>query len=612
MKQDTIYTTISTADGSKMLSESEPIAMTKAQNKNESALKGRALKECTFQERTIVLDTRIKDQPMLGMGGIWTDTDVHNMLRMDRKEQDDALTALFHPEKGAGWNFMRLPFGSTDWESTCDYYTYDDMPRGKKDWNLDNFSIQRDIERGYFDLIRRCKEINPDLIFFGSVWGVPGWMKENDSIMFGRFNPECTAVYARYLRMTVQAYKEQGVDLYAVSSQNESLTSDDRATPACRFTWRMQKDVIIALRKEFNEHNIDTQIWVYDHNFDMAHAFVEPMLADKEARAALDGVAFHDYGGSPTEMGRIKKMYPDVPFYMTERFIASVPEMDNLVQQLRNGARSYIQWTTMADEYGGPHQFLGRPFVYTNPLKERQTFIYNLLKEPNKWYKAPSYGLYGQFTKFLKRDMVRIDCTGGNKEWITAAAFQENDGKIALVVVNQTDKEQLFTLRVGGAEVQINQYAQSVATYELLPGDLCNSETFAVGDCPQLVIPVPDSFYVEPMEIIMEGELKAGNEISFSCRVRNAGNLPTPDKATLKVQFSLDGDCDIARSTICIPSIPPGGEIIAKSNIPYGRKITWTAEAGYHMFFVAVELGNCFRVLKTDTNRFGTEAFIKD
>jgi O-glycosyl hydrolase len=599
MKQDTVFQTMSTGDGSAMLKKLDAVPMTKAPAKS------------SHPERTLVVDPSVTDQPMLGMGGIWTDTDVYNLLRMEKKEQDKVLAALFHPTEGAGWNFMRIPFGSTDWESVADYYTYDDMPRGERDTELKSFSIKRDIDRGLFALIRRCKEINPELLFLGSVWGVPAWMKENDSIMYGRFNPEFTDVYARYLRMTVQAYGEQGVELHAVTPQNESLTSDDRATPACRFTWRMQKDVIIALRREFKEHNLDTQIWVYDHNFNMARNFVEPLLADKEALAALDGVAFHDYGGSPKEMGRLKQMHPSVPFYMTERLITTVADMDNYVQELRNGARSYLQWTTMSDEYGGPHQFIGRPFIYGKPLdKSRLPFIYNMLDDPDDWRKAPSYGLYAQFTKFLKRGMLRAGCTGGHKQWITAAAFCE-DGRIAVVAVNQTEEAQDFTLRIGGAQAKISQAAQSVATYEIAPGALCGGATCPVSAFGEPAFTESAAFDIEPVIIITNGLLREGNEIAFSCRVKNSGTAPTPPRATLKVQFSLDGDFDIARSTTCIPSLAPGEEVTVDCNVPYGKKTTWTAEAGWHTIFAQAELGNCFAEENIDNNRMGIEIFIE-
>ncbi len=562
-------------------------------------------------ERTVVLDPRRAYQPLLGFGGTWTDTDVYNLLRMPPEAQRDVLAALLDPVKGAGWNFMRLPFGSTDWESTCDFYTYDDMPFGEKDWALERFSVERDIRRGLFDLARRCLEINPDVVFLGSVWGVPGWMKENDSIMFGRFDPACAEVYARYLRMTVEAFEREGVRLFAVTPQNESLTSDDRATPACRFTWRMQKDVVRALRREFREHGIATQIWVYDHNFDMARSFVEPMLADPEARAALDAVAFHDYGGSPREMGRLSEMYPDVPFYMTERLVASPAEIGNVVEEFRNGARSYIQWTTIANEFGGPHQYLGRththPAVRTaeEPPATCRAAICSLMDRPERWTRTRGYYLYGQITKYLRRGMVRIDSTEGDPSWVTSAAFRDSaTGLLACLLVNRTDSPQCLRLRCAGSEAPLELPPQCVATCLL---DGADGAPFAVADAPALVVPEEPAYDLEPQEILFGGELREGGEILLSCRVKNVGDAPTEPGATLSVQFSLDGDCGIARALVCVPALEPGAETVATANVPYGRKRTWTAEAGWHTIFAYVSLGNCAPERHVDNNRLGVE-----
>jgi glucosylceramidase len=216
-------------------------------------------------DNSIILDPARRGQPILGFGGNLMDTDVYNLLRMSPGEQDKVLELLFDPDKGAGWNFMRVPFGSSDWERNFDYYTYNDMPEGEKDWELAHFSVQKDIDRGFFELLRKIRRLYPQVEFLASVWGLPGWMKSNDSIMGGSFLPECTDVYARYLRMCVQAFAEQGIGLYAVTIQNEPKSSDfpnnNRGTPCTRFTWRLQRDVLIALRGEFNTHGIDTRIW---------------------------------------------------------------------------------------------------------------------------------------------------------------------------------------------------------------------------------------------------------------------------------------------------------------------------------------------------------------
>ena len=561
-------------------------------------------------DRTIVVDPNKKYQSILGLGGIWTDTDLYALLRMSKEKQDEVLKALFDQESGMGYSLMRLPFGSTDWETTPDFYTYDDMPVGEKDWELEHFSVQRDIDRGLFDVARRCKEINPNLVFFGSVWGMPAWMKDNDSIMYGRFNPECTDVYAKYLTKTVLAYREQGIELYAVTPQNESLTADDRATPATRMTWWVQRDLAMAIRREFDKAGLDTRIWVYDHNFDMSDYFVKPMLEDEKLRAAIDGVAFHDYGGDPFVMKDLYEQYPDMSFYMTERTITRVEDMDNLVRELRSGAKSYVQWTTMSDEYGGPHQFIGRPFIYGQPVPEvRRNFIYNLKEDADAWFKAPSFGIYGMFSKYLRPGMVRIDSTYGSTDWVSSVAFMdEADGRIVVIGVNQTDKEQQMIIRCGGGEALVSQAPKSVSAYEFIPGDICLAQ-----ECSVVQLPVkkdPD-WDITVTDICLNGPMKAGADLRLSAIVKNVGDLPTPEGATVRVQFSLDGDCNIAAANVILPVLAPGESMEAISNVPYGMpyyyRVAWHAEAGRHQIFARAAVGNTYEEKWTHNNVFAKE-----
>ena len=560
-------------------------------------------------EITLIIDPSVKHQPILGLGGTMLDTDVCHLMRMSPPKRAEMLSALFEKKDGAGWNFIRVPLGSTDWERSSDYYTYDDMPRGSKDWNLEHFSMHRDIGRALPDLLHSITKINPDVVFLASVWGVPGWMKENDSIMFGRFNPECTGVYARYLRKAVQAWSALGIEFYAITTQNEPLTSDDRATPACRFTWRMQAPVIKALKQEFLAHNIKTQIWCFDHNFNLADAFVGPLLKDPDLYAVIDGVAFHDYGGSPKVMGGLRAMYPNMPFYMTETHVWNPSGLSHLVDQFRNGSRSYLQWTSIADEYNGPHQFLGTPFIYPGepaPL-ERRNFVYNHRDDPDNWGKGSSWGLYAQFTRFLRRDMVRIDSSFGHVKWVTTVAFQHPDGEIAVVVVNQTAEEQSFALRIGRGEYSAKLPAQAIGTWLIAPGVLCASEYLPVSSAPEKLFTEPPAFDLEITDIRFEHPVKAGGEAVLMARVRNAGNSPTPKDCPMFVYFSLDGDCPIGRSVTVPAPIRPGNEIQVAANIPFGKKPTWTVEPGYHLITANVILGNTAAERNTDNNLFSKE-----
>ncbi len=564
---------------------------------------------------TIVIDPYEKGQPILGFGANWTDTDFYNLTRMSRPEQDRALEMLFDPEKGAGWNFMRVPFGSTDWERNFDFYSYDDMPAGEKDWDLAHFSIQRDIDRGFFAMLRRVRDKYPEVRLLASVWGLPGWMKNNDSLIGGIFLPEYTEVYARYLRMAVQAFAREGIDLYAITIQNEPKSSDapnyNRGTPCTRFTWRLERDVLIALAREFKEYGIRTQIWAYDHNFDMADIFVEPLLRDAAARAVIDGIAFHPYRGDPAVMDHYAERWPDMPMYSTEKTIADPAGMDEMLRQLRHGARSYILWNFFTDEYGGPHQLAGNPFAY-NHLDEKTT-LYNRVQDADHWEATGAYGLFAQFSKYLRRGMRRVACTYGHPKWVTATAFQAEDGQIAVVVVNQTKQVQRFRLQCGAWAADCRAEAGSTATFCFTPDP--QMSRVRVSDAPAKKISEKPMWDLSPVDFWFDEALKAGEEIRFKVRIANVGQAATPPNVTAVVDFLLDGDYRAARSYDTVPVLAPGESVVFQAKAPIydasgtGCKSTWTALAGWHDIMAFMTVGNTIEKENPYNNRCSKEFF---
>ena len=568
--------------------------------------------------REIVVDPDDRDQPLLGLGSIVTGTDLAALGRLPPDVFDAALRALFDPGTGAGWSLMRVPFGSTDWERTPDFFTYDDAPDGERDWTLARFSVARDRDRGLFALLRRAREINPALRFHGAVWGIPAWMKENRLRFFGRFDPACAEVYARYLARTVLALRGEGVPLVAVSPQNESLTANDRPTPAACMPWWVQRDVVVAMRREFDRAGLgDVAVWAFDHNYDLSDFFVRPLLADPAARAAIGGVAFHDYGGEPEPaMGALHRERPDLPLYATERTVLGPDGMARIVRQLRAGARCYNQWTTASDEWGGPHLFQGHPFRRgaEPPPPDARNFLVVPRDDPSSFELSPAWGLYGQFTRHLRPGMVRVACTGGSDGWLRAVAFRDPaTGEIAVVTVNATRREQAFALRCGGAAARLAQAARSVASWRFVPGALCRAARLAVppeadaaapalpwdlggSEAPAAAAATGASWRLAVDDIRLGGPAVAGAELPLSCVVRNAGDAPVPPDATLRVDFKLDGDLPVALAILPLPPLAPGEAFEVRANVPVGLpyhdRPTWIAEAGHHQIFAMFATGN--------------------
>jgi glucosylceramidase len=415
----------------------------------------------------VQIDLKKSGQSILGFGAIFTDAAVYHFARMSPKVRHAALTELFDPVKGAGWNLMRIPFGSSDWDRNWNFYTYSDMPPGKKDPTLAKFSIQEDIKRDHIKIIKEAMAINPELKIFASVWGPPAWMKDNDQLIsYGAILPKYYRVYARYLCKSVQAYEAQGIPILAVSPQNEPLCNDGRKTPqALWMEWKPMRDFHLILADEFAKQKIKSQIWAFDHNFCYIKKYVRPLLKDARLRAAIDGVAWHDYEGEIPELGKVAKEFPDMPMYHTERALYKLEHIGRIVELLKNGCRSHNHWTTLQDEYGGPHQFVGGSEKIKEPLKEtEQSALVVLRKKPNHWYTTIGHHLFSQISQFIKRGAVRLE-THSKETELNHVAFRNVDGTIILISVNTSQRPKKLELIAGESEATFTLPARSVGTY---------------------------------------------------------------------------------------------------------------------------------------------------
>lgn len=88
-------------------------------------------------------------------------------------------------------------------------------------------------------------------------------------------------------------------------------------------------------------------------------AFPALILRDNNEGAydAVDGTAFHDYGGELSMMSQLNDMFPEKHAYLTERAVWGTTGADRIVQYFRNWARSYNTWVTMLDSDINTHQW---------------------------------------------------------------------------------------------------------------------------------------------------------------------------------------------------------------------------------------------------------------
>lgn len=85
-------------------------------------------------------------QQIEGFGAALTDSAAWLIYhQLSAVQRNDLMNKLFSRDDGIGINYLRLPLGASDFVNGV-AYTYDDIPCGETDWQLNQFSIQHDKE----------------------------------------------------------------------------------------------------------------------------------------------------------------------------------------------------------------------------------------------------------------------------------------------------------------------------------------------------------------------------------------------------------------------------------------------------------------------------------
>lgn len=404
--------------------------------------------------RLIEIDPAARHQTVLGIGSSTEESTVHNLSKMTPAVRTEVLRSLHHPTEGAGFNLTRICFGSSDFTAER-FYTYADEP----DPELADFSIQRDIDLGIVATLQEALAINPELKVQATPWSAPPWMKDSDSIVGGALLDEHLPAFARYHRLAVQAYAGVGIPIHAVTTQNE-LGFEPPDYPGMKITPQQEHRLIDLLRREFDDHGLDTLIWSYDWNFDQAATHTATALGTPgsytSAYAHTAAVALHDYAGEPSVMSGLKESYPDLDVLVNERMVWGTQGADRIAQYFRHHASAYLAWVTMLDRNIAPEQWSGTP----DP-----TALVQDPDDPDTWWALPEYYLFAQYARFVRRGSVRVDSTEGTAGSVTNVAFRNPDDTLATIVVNQTADAQEFTIRCAGEQFTHTLPAKTVGTY---------------------------------------------------------------------------------------------------------------------------------------------------
>ncbi len=409
----------------------------------------------------IVVDEGTAYQEMVGFGAAITDASawlIQNKLAPSEREA--LLQELFGRNPGLGLSFTRLTMGASDF--SLHQYSYDDLPAGQTDSSLAHFSI--DSNRAYvLPVVQRALAINPQLKIMASPWSPPGWMKTTGSLIQGTLRPEAYAPFAEYFRRYVEAYRAEGVPIYAITLQNEPHY-EPADYPGMRLDPPVRAQVISQyLGPLFARSGIATLILDWDHNWDEPQSPLQ-VLSDSTAARYIAGVAWHCYAGDVSAQNVVHDAHPDKDAYFTECSGGEwAPNFaDNLkwfvrtliIGATRDWAKGVILWNLALDDQHGPHtggcgNCRGVVTIAVGAAVTRNVEYYAL----------------GHASRFVRPGARRIGSTLLAGDLETVAFRNSDDGSKVLIVVNTTAQERTFAVRWSGDAFRYTLSAGSVATF---------------------------------------------------------------------------------------------------------------------------------------------------
>ena len=337
--------------------------------------------------------TSLAAEPVDGFGLAVTTAAAYNLLKMAPADRTAFLEETFSREKGAGMSLIRVAIGASDF-CLADNYTWCDTP------GLENFAVHSEDATYHFPVLKEIYAINPDVKIIGSPWSCPQWMKANmpggnswdvskfnvpvtDETTYkswtgGRLKPSCYDDYAEYFVKWIQTMEKEGFDILGITMQNEPLNPGNSMSLV--MPWQDQKEFVKVLGPAMDKAGLaDVEILLFDHNFNYDNKegqdnYPLNIYADAEAYKWADGSAWHNYGGSVTELSEIYKTYPEKKIYFTEASIGTwiggyedrwdfnflsncvVPDFSTMfLGVLARGGRGSVLWNLMLDDKKGPY-----------------------------------------------------------------------------------------------------------------------------------------------------------------------------------------------------------------------------------------------------------------
>ncbi len=406
-------------------------------------------------EIVIETDASQRLQSITGFGAAMTGSSAYLLRQMDSEDRHDLLTELFDPEDGIGISNIRLTIGSSDF--SLGSYSYCDEP------GLENFAIPEIDRQDVISVMQEVLEINPDLWIMASPWSAPGWMKTTGHMHGGRLKSEHFEDFARYLKMFIQAYEQEGIPIHALTVQNEPL-HETSGYPTMYMPWQDQNVLIRDhLGPLFDEKGIQTEIIIYDHNWDN-YQYPINILNDEETRQYVVGSAFHGYGGDVSQMSNVIDAHPDKALYFTEisgggwatDFWSNIIwNMDHIfLGSMRHNSKNALLWNLALNEQDGPQ----------NGGCQNGRGVVTIPEDGRAPSRNEEYYILAHVSRHIRPGDHRVFSTPP-QEQLNYMAFVNDDGDHKMVIVNRSQQARTFQVKSEKGDFRYVLSGRTIGTF---------------------------------------------------------------------------------------------------------------------------------------------------
>lgn len=429
-------------------------------------------------------------QTITGIGGSFTEASAYLLNQLSPQNRNKILEAYFG-ESGARYSLTRTHMNSCDF--SLDNYSYAPV---EGDVELEHFSIEEDKD----DIIPMIKDAmaisRHGFKIISSPWTAPPWMKDNNDWKGGKLLPEYYDTWALFFSKYIDAYREQGIDIWAFTVENEPLGNDSN-WESMHFTPQEMNEFVknhLGPRLEADGH--DTKILGYDQNRDAELIeWVDAMYDDEEAAKYYDGTAVHWYGSTfyhfPDALQYAYQKAPGKHLIQSEGCVdAEVPHWQDdawywareatdwgwdwapedrkhlhpkyvpvfryardIIGCFNNQVDGWVDWNMVLDRQGGPNW-------------AQNWCVAPVIVDPDKdeVYFTPIYYTMSHFSRFIRPGALRIGFENSHDELLTTAV-RNPDGSIAVVLFNPTDKAIGVWLSLNGQSKEFSIRGKAIQTF---------------------------------------------------------------------------------------------------------------------------------------------------